>query len=126
MKVQEVISKTAGSLKWWELYNLAQWQAAPAPAEEIGSTATVDPLFVCPGAKPCAGSAAFDFHLQGNSPAPRMIGFQPFDYTQAGRANPLVTPPPLPRHSRYNCPPVLADVLLCGETGGDRFPHWSG
>jgi hypothetical protein len=68
-------------------YNLAQWQAASG--EDIGSTATVDPLFVC--VKACT-----DFHFQPGSPAPGMIGFQPFDYTQAGRVNPLIVPPPLP------------------------------
>ena len=73
-----------------KLYNLTQWQAA---GEDLGSTATIGPMFVCPRANPCSGSSRFDFHLQNCSPAQKVIAIQAFDYSQAGRMNPVVTPP---------------------------------
>ena len=77
-------------------YTLAQWQATPSPAEDIGSTVTVDPMFVCPSAAVCPGSGAFNFNLQSGSQAPELINSQPFDASQAGRASPVLMPPPLP------------------------------
>lgn len=77
-------------------YTLAQWQARPSPAEDFGSTVNVDPMFVCPNNVPCPSSSAYNFNLQPNSPAPSLVGFQPFNPSQAGRANPLFLPPALP------------------------------
>jgi Right handed beta helix region len=77
-------------------YTLAQWQAAPSPAEDFGSTVNVDLMFICPGNAPCPGSYAYNFNLQSGSPAPSLIGFQPFDPGRAGRADPVFMPPALP------------------------------
>jgi hypothetical protein len=77
-------------------FTLAQWQAAPSPAEDFGSTVNADPLFVCPGSTAGEGSYAYNFNLQSNSPAPSLIHFQPFNPSQAGRANPALLPPDLP------------------------------
>jgi uncharacterized protein (TIGR03437 family) len=76
-----------------EAATLAQWQAA---GEDAGSSVNVDPLFVCPGATACSGSAAHNFQLQSGSPAPNLINFTPFDYMLAGRAVPVIFPPAVP------------------------------
>ena len=79
---------SAGNSVTFEGKPLAEWQSTPVlpplkaaatppwvvPGRELGSI-IADPLFVAP--------ASNDFHLQPNSPALK-IGFQPFDYTQAG------------------------------------------
>jgi uncharacterized protein (TIGR03437 family) len=73
-----------------KLFTLAQWQAL---GEDMGSSVSVDPLFICANGVSCGG---YDFRLRSGSPAPALIGFQPFDPRLAGRANPLVTPPAVP------------------------------
>ena len=79
---------SAGNSVTFEGKPLAEWQNTPVlppsktaatppwavPGRELGSI-IADPLFVDP--------ASNDFHLQPDSPALK-IGFQPFDYTQAG------------------------------------------
>jgi hypothetical protein len=77
-------------------YTLPEWQALPSPKEDIGSTATVDPLFACPNPNPCSEASAYDFDLQSTSQAPSLVGFQPFDASQAGRSNPVLHPSALP------------------------------
>ncbi|HEV2385781.1 MAG TPA: hypothetical protein VGS20_00865 [Candidatus Acidoferrales bacterium] len=77
-------------------YTLAQWQASPSPGDDLGSTVNVDPMFLCAGSSACGGAPAYDFNLQAASKAPSLINFQPFDPSQAGRINPVATPPPLP------------------------------
>jgi hypothetical protein len=67
---------------------LPQWQAVPAPAEDTESSVNVDPLFV--------SAATFDFSLQSASPAASLIGFQSFDFRQAGRVDATVVPPAVP------------------------------
>lgn len=74
-------------------YTLQQWQML---GEDANSTATTNPLFVCSGSAPCAGSGPYNFNLQSNSQAPSLVGFQPFDPGQAGRANPVLMPIALP------------------------------
>jgi uncharacterized protein (TIGR03437 family) len=63
---------------------LAQWQAMPQPAEDLGSTIDVDPLFVAP--------LKGDFTLRDDSPAGKAIGFVPFDFRAAGRVDRSVVP----------------------------------
>ncbi len=74
-------------------YTLPEWQAL---GEDLNSVVNKDPLFVCPGSTACSSSGPYNFSLQSDSPAPQLIGFQPFDPSKAGRAHPVLMPASLP------------------------------
>jgi hypothetical protein len=77
-------SPCSGNINDWTFYTFAQWQQSVG---EDGQSVVQNPGFANPS------YPADDYSLPQGSPG---VGFVPFDASQAGRTNPILSPPPVP------------------------------